>query len=84
MWRSMFLAIGFYLILLGSQLLTVDRVVLKLHERSSERIDLFGTKSIETGPARTLAPPPWVPWTLMTSGAVTCLYSFTIPRRAAG
>jgi hypothetical protein len=84
MWRSLFLAIGFYLILLGSQLLTVDQVVLKLREPSLERIDLFGTKSIQTGPARTLAPPPWVPWTLITSGAVTCLYSFTIPRRAAG
>jgi len=84
MWRSLFLAIGIYLLLLGAQCLAVEKVVLKFHEPARERIDLLGTKTLEAGAPRTLAPPEWVPWSLMSTGAVVCLYSFTVPRRAAG
>ena len=83
MWRSFFLAIGTYLLLLGAQCLTVEKVVLKIHEPSRAKADFLGNRTIETGPARTLTPRDWVPWTLISTGAVTCLYSFTIPRWAA-
>jgi len=84
MWRAFFLAIGTYLVLLGAQCLTVDKVVLRLRQPARERIDFFGSRIVELGPQRTLVPADWVPWTLISSGAVTCLYSFTIPRLAAG
>ena len=29
-------------------------------------------------------PAPWVPWSLLSTGAVVCLYSFTIPKRMGG
>jgi hypothetical protein len=29
-------------------------------------------------------PPDWAPWSLMSTGAIVCLYSFTLPRRWNG
>ena len=28
-----------------------------------------------------LAPPDWAPWSLMSTGAVVMLYSFTLPKK---
>lgn len=84
MWRSLFLAAGTYLLLLGAQLQLVDQVVLRVHERTQETVDMFGNRSTQAGAQRVLNPPDWVPWTLMSTGAITCIYSFTIPRLAAG
>lgn len=75
MWRSLFLALGLYLVLLGAEGLVVERVTL--------------AASGEHGPwgyatrGREIAPAPWVPWSLLSSGAVTILYSFTLPARVA-
>ena len=32
--------------------------------------------------AREIVPPEWAPWSLLSIGAITVLYSFTIPARA--
>ncbi len=82
MWRSFFLASGVYCCLLGAQSLTVDRAVLTNKESPSNRIMgmNFGgslTKNKE------FTPPDWAPWSLLSLGAVTLLYSFTIPKRAS-
>jgi hypothetical protein len=29
-------------------------------------------------------PPDWAPWSLLSLGAVTIIYSFTIPKRMEG
>jgi hypothetical protein len=36
------------------------------------------------GKNKEVSPPAWAPWSLLSLGAVTLLYSFTIPKRAAG
>ena len=72
MWRSLFLALGLYLVLVGVEGLLVEKVTLV----SREDRGLFGPAE-----RREIAPAPWVPWSLMSSGAVTILYSFTLPRR---
>jgi hypothetical protein len=81
MWRAFFLAIGVYMILFGLQCMTVDRVVLKFHDAPPAANGLGEAKA---GPQKQFVPAAWVPWSLMSSGAVVCLYSFTIPRRVAG
>ena len=73
MWRSIFLALGAYAVLLGAECLVVDRVVLK--PKGS------GEASSKTAETRNLTPPEWAPWSLLSCGAVTMLYSFTIPNR---
>jgi len=70
MWRSLFLALGAYGCLLGVEALALDKAILKRHETAA-------------APAaqKEIVPPDWAPWSLMSSGAVVVLYSFTIPRR---
>jgi hypothetical protein len=82
MWRAFFLAIGFFLMLIGMQCLAVERVVLKVHDDPAP-VSPFDFDP-GAGAAKEVVPPPWAPWSLLSSGAVMCLYSFTIPRRVAG
>jgi hypothetical protein len=83
MWRAFFLAIGVFLVILGVECLGVERVQLRIHEKSPAPVSPFDTEPGE-GAARQITPPPWAPWSLLSSGAVMCLYSFTIPRRVSG
>ena len=71
MWRSFFLGFGVYITLLGVEALAVDKAVLKPEMVGQDKF----IKSQE------VVPPDWAPWTLMGAGAVTVLYSFTIPQR---
>jgi hypothetical protein len=83
MWRALFLAIGFFVMLVGVECLGVERVYLKMREKPAAPSSPFETPATE-GPQKQIIPPPWAPWSLLASGAVMCLYSFTIPRRVAG
>jgi hypothetical protein len=83
MWRALFLAVGFFVMLLGVECLGIETITLKMHEKPPAPVSPFDTPPAE-GALRQLNPPPWAPWSLLSSGAVMCLYSFTIPRRVAG
>jgi len=83
MWRALFLAIGFFIMILGVECLGVERVNLRLRDQPPAPVSPFDTAPKE-GAQRQIIPPPWAPWSLMATGAVVCLYSFTIPRRVAG
>ena len=71
MWRSFFLAIGAYSLLLGVEALAVETAVLKPKTENGQII----------AASKEVTPPEWAPWSLMAGGAVIVLYSFTIPRR---
>ena len=83
MCRAFFLAIGFFVMILGVECLGVERVSLKDARGSAGPSSPFDT-TVKVGAQKQIVPPPWAPWSLLASGAVTCLYSFTIPRRVAG
>jgi len=83
MWRAFFLAIGVTLIIVGAEFLAVKRVTLKVREDPPPAESQFGTAP-KVGPQKQINPPGWAPWSLMSSGAIVCLYSFTIPRRVMG
>jgi hypothetical protein len=68
MWKSFFLAIGVTVLLLGLESLAVERAVVKS--------DLS-----HNAQTREVVPPDWAPWSLLAGGAVTVLYSFTLPQR---
>ena len=78
MWRSLFLAMGVYLVLLGAQCLGVEKFTLKPKQPASQSASLGDARA---GAGKEIVPPPWAPWSLMSTGAVVCLYSFTIPSR---
>lgn len=75
MWRAFFLACGVSVLLLGLECLVVDDFVLANRAAAG---------SSEAGGTRALNPPDWAPWSLISGGAVTILYSFTIPQRVKG
>jgi hypothetical protein len=84
MWRSFFLAAGVYCCLLGAQSLSVDRAILSKKDPAPARLmnlSMGGTNMLRN---KEITPPAWAPWSLLSLGAVTLLYSFTIPKRAAG
>jgi hypothetical protein len=83
MWRAFFLAIGVFLVILGVECLGVERVCLRVHEKPPAPVSPFDLE-VKEGAQKTITPPPWAPWSLLSSGAVMCLYSFTIPRRVSG
>ncbi len=80
MWRSFFLAIGIFLMILGVECLGVETVNLKMREPPQSSA-LPWDNGPKLGPNKKITPPPWAPWSLLSTGAVVCIYSFTIPRR---
>ena len=83
MCRAFFLAIGIFLMILGVECLGVEKVTLRIHEDPPPTIWQQDNWS-RVGPPKEITPPRWAPWSLLASGAVVCLYSFTIPRRVQG
>lgn len=79
MWRSFFLAVGLSVCIIGLECLVVDSFVV-----SAEGGLLGGGGEASRGGSRELTPPDWAPWSLLSTGAVTMLYSFTIPQRVGG
>ncbi|HEY4760014.1 MAG TPA: hypothetical protein VIH42_05480 [Thermoguttaceae bacterium] len=83
MWRALFLAIGASTIILGVQCLGVTQFTLKIRDEPPASTSIFEATP-KLGPQKQIIPPPWAPWSLMSAGAVVCLYSFTLPKRVSG
>ena len=71
MWRSFFLAMGVFSLLLGAECLAIEQATIKPRIQGGQVIR----------PEKTVQPPDWAPWSLMAGGAVIVLYTFTLPRR---
>ena len=71
MWRSLFMAFGLFVLLMGAEALVIDSATLANHGDA-----VMGSREV--------APPEWVPWSLLSAGAVTVLYSITIPQKLKG
>jgi hypothetical protein len=71
MWRALFLALGIYCCLLGAECLIIDKATLTT--RGDQGV--LGTRK------REVVPSDWAPWSLLSAGTVTILYSFTLPQR---
>ena len=87
MWRAFFLAGGAYCCLLGLQCLTVDKLVLSSEEPVQQRfmgVSVPSMGSMNVTRNKEITPPDWAPWSLMSLGAVTLLYSVTLPGRNGG
>ena len=71
MWRSLFLALGLFSLILGIEALLIDSATLANHGDPA----LLG---------REVVPAEWAPWSLLSAGAVVILYSFTLPQKLKG
>ena len=80
MWRSFFLAVGIMMLIVGVECLLIDSATLYGAAQSSagEFMDP------STPPARSThvwAPSEWLPWTLLSGGAIVVIYAVTLPKR---
>jgi hypothetical protein len=82
MWRALFLAIGICMMIVGLECLGIDRVYFRAHDDAAVTNPLMALAP-RTGTSKQFAPPRWMPWSMLSSGAIVCLYSFTIPRKMA-
>ncbi|MBL9125319.1 MAG: hypothetical protein JNG90_16900 [Planctomycetaceae bacterium] len=85
MWRSLFLALGAFAVIAGVECLVCDKAILAAKgEPSLEGMINNPAGASDAVTRREIVPPEWAPWSLLSGGAVTMLYSFTLPKRAAG
>jgi hypothetical protein len=81
MWRSMFIALGIFLCLLGAEFLACDHLVLRnsLQEpaagNANSAVTMVSVSTPQPGPRRIYVPKDWMPWTLLASGAIVLMYS---------
>jgi hypothetical protein len=83
MWRAFFVALGISLCILGVECLVLDKAVLKREQPETVAASaktLFSTNE-PILKNKELKPKDWHPWSLLSSGAVIILYSFSLPRR---
>jgi hypothetical protein len=91
--RHQFLFIGFLLLLIGVQFRYVSAYVLNpeatrfLAERTGQATPgaasfMSATAGTSAAPRKTLEPPEWLAWCLISVGAVLCLHSLAMPRPA--
>jgi len=74
MWRSVFLAVGITLCIVGLECLVIDEAVIAK--------PTVAAASAEAGNAQQqFQTKEWMPWTFMSTGAVIILYSITLPKR---
>lgn len=83
MWRATFIAIGVSLCILGLECLVVDRVILKSREEAvaTTQSSTVFQSTTPVAERREYKPKEWMPWSMLSTGAVVILYSFTLPKR---
>ena len=81
MWKSFFLAIGATLCIVGMECLLIERATLTDEAVKTRNVSAAGTASVDVPGAKDVVPPEWAPWSLMSTGMVVILYSFSIPQR---
>ncbi len=93
MWKSFFLATGFFLLLLGAETLVVQKFAMANGSRVPAIVSEMGTPAASpawispgsTGPLlrREVRTRDWMPWSLLAAGAITVLYTLSLPHQAA-
>ena len=97
MWRPLFLALGAGLLMLGIESLVLDHAVVAqdsfLGRRfQEERVEVVrdeygfevGKRKVKVPVTKTISPPEWAPWSMMSSGAVILLYALASGMGSSG
>ena len=83
MWKSFFLAVGITMCIIGVECLLIERATLTDAAIAARNVSYNGQPA-PTVRSKDVVPPEWAPWSLMSTGAVIILYSFSIPKRVHG
>src|SRR5690349_11838211 len=84
MWRAFFLSFGIFLCVMGLECLLMEKAVLAGgRTQATYTTASYGGASYGTSPlaqGREVTPPEWAPWSLLSVGAITIIYSRTLKR----
>ena len=78
MWRSVFLAIGITLCIIGLECLVIEEAVIAKSAPSEASV------AADSGTPNQIKTREWMPWSFLSTGAVIILYTITIPKRFQG
>jgi hypothetical protein len=80
MWRAFFYAVGIVLVVLGIECMVIDSAQIKNSEASKRpKLAVWNSDPIAE-PTKTVRPADWHPWSLLATGSIVLLYSWTIRR----
>lgn len=81
MWRAFFMGVGAFVCLLGAECMVTDRFILAAEMRPApSSISMFPTPPRK----REFVPPEHAPWTMLSLGTISILYSLTLPKLGGG
>lgn len=96
MWRSLFLALGIFSLILGGETLVVDkylmadsrklpRIIQGNPQQANNPFQQVGyqnlTGQVSRTPNRVVQTKDWMPWSLLATGAIIVLYTYSLPLR---
>jgi hypothetical protein len=70
------MGVGVFVCLLGAQCMVTDRFILAAEIKRPPAAAMFNTLPKK----REVIPPEYAPWTFLSVGAVSILYSLTLPK----
>ena len=83
MWKSFFLAVGIFTCIMGLECMVLDRATLTDAAALTQNVSHSeeGTSVARGSVDKELTWPEWLPWSLLSSGAVVIIYAFSLPKR---
>lgn len=80
MWRSIFIAVGLMAIIIGLECLFIESAI--FYSPSNTEASSFMSPSLSpSASTREWRPQEWFPYFVLSAGAVTVVYAFTLPKR---
>ncbi len=80
MWRSLFLAFGAMMMIVGVEAMLIDSATVYAAAESSAS-EFIDPSSPMAGSTKVIRPGEWTPWVIFSFGAIVVLYAFTLPQR---
>ena len=80
MWRSLFLAIGIMTMIVGIESMLIESATVYAAGESSAS-DFANPNASPSRQTKVVNPGEFVPWALLSGGAIIVLYAFTLPKR---
>jgi hypothetical protein len=76
MWRAFFMGIGVFALVFGAECLVTDRFILATEVKPPANQLAF----ISQPKKKEFVPPEWAPYTFLSLGTISILYSLTLPK----
>ncbi|OUT63597.1 hypothetical protein SV7mr_21480 [Stieleria bergensis] len=80
MWRAIFIAAGVMAMIIGIETLVIESADIYTSRGSTAR-EFLDPSTVDGQSTITFEPPEWFPWMVLSTGAITVIYTFSLPKR---